>query len=249
MSRSEVPRPAEDDRSELYRYVERRGAVDAETAREQLGFGFDRFHDALSALVRRGHLVERGGTIRLALDAGDGPRTSVADTDYAVRPATQEDLSGILKVVSHVAESDGYVVADSIARALRYEDAVTRNGDARSRVFFVAVDDGSVVGWTHLETAPTGATRHTARQTVGVLEPYRGYGIGSALLERGLAWAADNGRLKVYNSLPATNTAALRFLEDHGWETEAVRRDHYVIDGDLVDEVMMAVYPDESATV
>jgi len=77
--------------------------------------------------------------------------------------------------------------------------------------------------------------------TVGVLSNYRRTGIGSALLERAFDWARDHDFEKLYNSVPATNEAAISFLESHGWETEAVRRDHYRIDGAYVDEVMLAV--------
>ena len=40
--------------------------------------------------------------------------------------------------------------------------------------------------------------------------------------------------------MPATNEAAIEFLEGQGWQTEAVRDDHYKIDEAYVDEVMMA---------
>ena len=73
-----------------------------------------------------------------------------------------------------------------------------------------------------------------------VLAEYRGRSIGSELLARGVEWAADHGIEKIYNSLPATNDRGMEFLEDHGWETEAVRANHYRLDGDYVDEVMMA---------
>ena len=76
--------------------------------------------------------------------------------------------------------------------------------------------------------------------TVGVLEEYRRYGIGSHLLQRGLEWANSQGYEKIYQSLPATNEEAIAFLKAHDWETEAVRADHYRIDGEYVDETMMA---------
>jgi len=79
-----------------------------------------------------------------------------------------------------------------------------------------------------------------AQLTVGVRGEVRNNGIGSRLLERGLDWAEANGYRKVYNSVPATNDAALAFLESHGWETEGIRREHYDVDDALVDEVMMA---------
>jgi hypothetical protein len=44
----------------------------------------------------------------------------------------------------------------------------------------------------------------------------------------------------VYNSVPAMNDEAMAFLETHGWHTEGIRRDHYMLEDQLVDEVMMA---------
>jgi hypothetical protein len=37
-----------------------------------------------------------------------------------------------------------------------------------------------------------------------------------------------------------TNDRAIEFLTDHGWDTEAIRRDHYTIDGKTIDEVMLS---------
>ncbi len=80
-----------------------------------------------------------------------------------------------------------------------------------------------------------------AADDAGWLERYRGHGIGSQLLARGTEWAASNGYEKLYNSVPSTNEDAIEFLEDHGWDTDAIREDHYKIDDEYVDEVMMAV--------
>ena len=117
---------------------------------------------------------------------------------------------------------------------------VLRHNELESRIFFVATVDGEVVGWVHLKHPETEKLSHTAELTLGVTEEYRGRGIGSRLLERGLEWAGEQGFEKIYNSLPATNEAAIEFLAGRGWREEARRADHYRIDGEYVDEVMMA---------
>ena len=76
--------------------------------------------------------------------------------------------------------------------------------------------------------------------TVGVVESYQGRGIGTRLLERGVEWAAENGFEKLYNSVPSSNEGAIEFLERHGWEVEAVRENHYKLDDEYVDEVMLS---------
>jgi ribosomal protein S18 acetylase RimI-like enzyme len=107
-------------------------------------------------------------------------------------------------------------------------------------VFFVATVDGYVIGWSHLDLPHSDKLRETARLTVGVRKEYRGYGVGKRLLDRALSWAETNGYRKVYNSVARTNMNAVTFLERQGWHREAVRENHFTIDGEPVDEVMLA---------
>jgi len=123
-----------------------------------------------------------------------------------------------------------------------HENVLLRHNELESRVFFVATVEGEVVGWVHLDHPEIEKLAHTSELTVGVLEAYRGHGIGSRLLEEGLDWAADHGYEKVYNSAPSTNEDAIEFLKARGWEIEAVRGKHYKIGDDYVDEVMMAYW-------
>jgi len=60
--------------------------------------------------------------------------------------------------------------------------------------------------------------------TVGVDPGFRRQGIGSSLLEYGLEWASDAGYQKLYQNLPATNEAAIEFLEENGWQREGQTR-------------------------
>jgi GNAT superfamily N-acetyltransferase len=152
-----------------------------------------------------------------------------------------------------VTDERSYVVAESVAEQVAYEESVEQHTHASSRRFFVATvdEDGTdaagrdlgddVVGWAHLALPEVETVAHTAELTVGVVGPYRRMGVGSALLERALDCAAAQGRHRVSQSLPATNRAAIGFLQTHGWRVEAVRENRYRIDGSLVDEVMLGI--------
>ncbi len=113
--------------------------------------------------------------------------------------------------------------------------------DLEDQRYFVATIDDEVIAWCGVERPTIEKLAHTAELTLGVLDEYRGNTIGSHLMARALTWAESEGFHKVYNSIPATNHAGIEFLEDHDWNTEAIRRDHYQIDAEFVDEVMMAV--------
>jgi ribosomal protein S18 acetylase RimI-like enzyme len=155
-----------------------------------------------------------------------------------VRRARQEDISGVIGVMRQVTSEKRYVVAESVEQQLS-GDSTLMDTDLENQHFFVATVDDEVIGWCGLDIPEMDKLSHTAELTLGVLEEYRGKGIGDHLLERGLKWAEEKGLHKVYNSIPSVNESAIEFLEGHGWETEAVRSDHYRIDGEFVDEVMM----------
>ena len=149
------------------------------------------------------------------------------------------DLEGAYSVREALSE-ETYIEGESIADVVESENVLLRHNEVQSRVFFVATVHGDVVGWVHIHAPEIEKLRHTAELTVGVIDEYRGHGVGTKLLDRGVDWALDHDFEKLYNSVPATNEDAIQFLEERGWDTEAVREDHYKIGDDYVDEVMMA---------
>jgi ribosomal protein S18 acetylase RimI-like enzyme len=225
----------------VYEYVERNGAVAPADLEAALPIDPDRVRERIDDLEAADYLERVDGRVRIAVDAGTESEYTVEDLSFTIRPAKQRDLDGIVGVMREVARHNDYLVAETVVDLLDHEEVVFRHNDITSRMFFVATVDDDVVGWAHLQSPNYEKLAHTAELTMGVLEAYRGHGIGSHLVERGLEWASSNGYEKVYQSLPATNQDAVRFLEAHRWETEAIRRAHYRIDGEYVAEQMMGI--------
>lgn len=228
------------DRMDIYEYVERRGSVSAETVRRELGFDEDAFGHHLAVLRRDGLVRQVDGDLEIAFDIDAGVVHEPDDFQFTIRTARQADLTGLVGLIRQAANNGSYIEAETVANLIDYEEILLRDNSAQSRMFFVAIVDNEVVGWVHLDLPETEKLCHTAKLTVGVLEEYRGRGIGKTLLEKGTSWARENDFEKLYNSIPATNEQAQRFLKSHGWHAEATRKDHYRIDGEYVDEVMMA---------
>jgi len=240
MSTIERPTFRSDQSKEIYQYVERHGTAARHRAMDAVGVSPETFEAEIEWLLTKGYLEEDGGTLRIGLNAGSVEEHVGQEFSYTIRPARQEDFEGLVETIRNVTAAETYVVAESIAERLLYEDTVIRHNRVESRVFFVATKDGEVVGWTHLDLPQTEKIQCATQLTVGVRAEYRNNGIGSRLMDRALDWAEANGYRKVYNSVPATNDRALAFLESHGWDTEGIRREHYSVDGTLIDEVMMA---------
>ena len=231
------------DRSEtrrIYELVERNGIVSRDALEDRIDLDSDRFSRELATLKWDGYLAERNGTLRVDLDGGSEEKYRVNGVEYTIRPAQPEDATAIREAVRRVVEEDTYVVAERIAEQLDHEDTLIRHNNFESRHFFVATVHYDVVGWAHIDIPRADPLRHTAELTIGVLDDYRRRGIGSHLMQRVLNWAGMNDVHKLYQSVPETNEAAAAFLDDQGWRTEAMRRDHYRIDGEFVTELMMA---------
>jgi ribosomal protein S18 acetylase RimI-like enzyme len=228
------------DRKRIYEFVDSRGeATIDELVDADLLTDPDRYQQLIAVMKRDGLLEEDGGTLRPAMDAGVEETHDIDGTEVTVRPARQEDISGIIGVMKQIADEKRYIVAEDVARELAADSALMR-GDLEDRRFFVATIDDEVVGWCGVERPQLEKLAHTAELTLGILEEYRGEDIGSHLLQRAMSWAQKEDFHKVYNSVPSTNISGIEFLEDHGWDTEAIRRNHYRIDDEFVDEVMMA---------
>ncbi|WP_435194123.1 GNAT family N-acetyltransferase [Natronomonas sp. EA1] len=229
------------DRRDIYEYIERYGTVDYEQARKALGMDPEAFGAHVTVLKRDGVIERDEDELRIAFEGIDIETFDCDGVDVTIRQAHEDDLDGLVDAMHEALAEKTYIVGENIAETLEHEKVLLRHNEVSSRNVFVATARGEVVGWVHLDHPETEALAHTAELTVGVLPDYRGKGIGEQLLDRAVRWADENDIEKVYNSVPATNERAIAFLEDHGWETEAVREDHYRIGDDYVDEVMMAV--------
>ena len=228
------------DRRDIYQYVESRGTVSTEQTRQALGMEHRPFGHHLVILQRKGMVTRTDDELRIAYEDTERQSYETEAAEVTIRQARQEDLDGLVGAIRAAIGSGEYVDAETVADIVDSEGVLLRHNDVESRIFFVATVDGDVVGWVHLERPETAKLSHTAELTVGVLAQYRGQGIGTRLLERGTEWAAKRGCEKLYNSVPSTNEAAIDFLEAQGWETEAVRPDHYKLGDEYADEVMLA---------
>jgi len=229
-------------RKDIYEYVERHGMVDPDATREALHMEPREFGHHVAILRRDGVLTEDDdGRMKIAYDEAAEEEYQEDEIEYTIRQARQEDITGLVGVMRSVVEDGSYVIAESIADLIDHEEVLLRHNELESRMFFVASVENEVVGWVNLNHPEIEKLSHTAELTVGVLEEYRQHGIGSHLLQRGLEWANSRGYEKIYNSVPSTNEGAIAFLEVHDWHEEARRDDHYKMNGDYVDEVMMEI--------
>jgi RimJ/RimL family protein N-acetyltransferase len=155
-----------------------------------------------------------------------------------VRPATVDDLDAAVDLFAAVAEEGrwigGEAPVDKLERRGVFESSIRRD-DAQ---FFVADDDGRIVGELGIELARYGV----ANFGMMVAADARGTGVGSALLSAAVDWARGAGAHKVALQVWPHNEAAIALYRRFGFEHEGVLRRHYRRrNGELWDAVMMGL--------
>jgi ribosomal protein S18 acetylase RimI-like enzyme len=229
------------DRQRVYEYIRDHEPVDPDDLEDAdlVSVTPKRSWQIVSILKRDGYVIEEEGRLRDAYRADEVESHAADDVEFTVRAARLEDLSGLAGVIRQVTAGKTYIVGERIDDQLSDVETLLHGPRDEPPMYFVALDGSEVVGWVNLDRPSGEKLRHVVALTMGLLDEYRGLGIGSALLERAVDWAAEHGFRKVASEVPSTNAPAIDFLEKHGWDVVATRPDHYLIEDRLVDEVQL----------
>jgi RimJ/RimL family protein N-acetyltransferase len=166
-------------------------------------------------------------------------RSFAGVVDVTVRTETEADIDDELDVLESVGAEGRWlgleVPFDRAARADRIRDDL-RHPEAYGA--FVAETGGKVIGFIGLRLAPYGV----ASIAMAILSGFRGEGIGTRLVERGIAWAKDAGAHKLALEVWPHNEAAIALYKKVGFTEEGRLRRHYRRrNGQLWDALVMGM--------
>lgn len=132
---------------------------------------------------------------------------------FGVRPATDTDRLPLSRMFAAVAEErDGIAAEPPI-------DAEARAQSLRLAGRFVAEAEGEIVGSLSVE-----ASRHGfGKLGMAVARPWRGRGVGSALLETAITWAREQGLHKLTLTVFPHNAPAIALYRRFGFVEEGRR--------------------------
>jgi ribosomal protein S18 acetylase RimI-like enzyme len=158
-----------------------------------------------------------------------------------VRAGVAADARAVRDLIDAVAgEPDVPLLATPGSIGLRDVKGLIGKGarDPRS-LFLVAEVAGEIAGAHGGSGLPFAPSAHVFEFGMSVGARYRGLGVGSALLEQTIAWAAAAGFTKVILSAFPHNTRAIAFYERHGFTLEGRRALQFCRAGRYLDELLM----------
>ena len=157
-----------------------------------------------------------------------------------IRVAVPDDAEAITAYVNLIGAEGTFVLRDRATWTIEEERRTLGTADGRQSVFFVAEIGGQLAGMITLARGRWAKDAHQAEFGMSCRPDCRGIGLGTALLKRGLEWATSAGVRKLCLEVFATNERAIKLYRKMGFEEEGRRKGQYMIDGALVDEVLMA---------
>jgi len=163
---------------------------------------------------------------------------------FRVVPITEEHIPGFRAAV------------DSVARELRYLSLMEAPPLESTREFvqgniasgaphFVAMADDKVVAWCDVTIKSRPSQAHSGVLGMGVIEPYRGRGIGRALMDAALKAAKAKGLTRVELTVRVDNEPAKKLYDAFGFVVEGICQRHMCINGEYTDSYYMAVLYDK----
>lgn len=160
-----------------------------------------------------------------------------------ILPIALEHIAGFRETLGSVARERAWLAHIDTPDLAWATDFVTNN-IARGHAQFVAVEQGTVVGWCDILPNHRPGFEHSGSVGMGVLREWRGKGLGKALLEACIQKASANGLTRIELEVYSDNTAAIALYRKLGFVDEGLKRRARVLDGRVQDLLVMALLKD-----
>lgn len=108
---------------------------------------------------------------------------------------------------------------------------------------FVAEVESELVGYLIAKGGSVKRTKHSAYIVIGILQSYRGKGIGTELFNHVDKWASKYNISRLELTAVTENKAGLTLYQKSGFEIEGTKRNPLIIDGKSFDEYYMSKLP------
>ena len=160
--------------------------------------------------------------------------------EYRIVPITVELIPGYRMAFDKVAKESrflDYLEAPPPPEAVGEFVLSIQNNNLQ----FVALDDQTVVGWCAITAKAKAIYSHAGVLGMGIVEGYRGRGVGTALIRTTLDAARLRGLKRIELQVRENSLSAMALFEKVGFVKEGVMRKHAFVDGVYENSLLMAL--------
>ena len=120
------------------------------------------------------------------------------------------------------------------------KNLIARYLSNKDDLFVGAFSEHEIVGFLSAKRGSFRRIRHSAYIVIGIRQGFQRQGTGSKLFDKLDEWARKNQLKRLELTVEVSNTPAINLYEKQGFSIEGVKRKTMLVDGEFVDEYMMA---------
>ncbi|MFZ5914662.1 MAG: GNAT family N-acetyltransferase [Pseudomonadota bacterium] len=159
---------------------------------------------------------------------------------YQILPIEEMHIEGFRQALDEVARERAYL-AFLEAPAIDKTRTYVFEQIEKKAPHFVAIVNGSVVGWCDISPLDRPVYAHTGVLGMGVIAEYRGHGIGKALLQVALEKAKTQELTRIELDVQEENHRAIELYKRFGFKIEGLKQNATRIDGIYSNDYIMAL--------
>ncbi len=160
--------------------------------------------------------------------------------NYEITSITEEHIESFRSAVGSVAREHKYL-AFLDEPSLEMSRAFVLENLQGNWPHFVAISAGKVIGWCDITSLHRPVFAHSGALGIGVLPPYRGQGLGEALIRKAIEKAKALGLTRIELTVRENNKPAISLYEKLGFVVEGLHRNAVCIGTEYENHISMAL--------
>ena len=160
--------------------------------------------------------------------------------NYEILPIEEQHISGFWTAVDSVAREHQYLAfleGPPIETTREFVlDHIKNNWPQ-----LVALHKGKIIGWCDISPLDRPVFSHIGSLGIGVIDEYRGQGVGRELMMCALQAAKKKGLTRIELTVREHNKRAINLYEQLGFVTEGIHKNGVCINGQYENHIFMAL--------
>ncbi|WEG14467.1 GNAT family N-acetyltransferase [Pullulanibacillus sp. KACC 23026] len=160
-----------------------------------------------------------------------------------IREIRIDDAENLITLIKEVEDQSDFMLMEAGERKTTPEQQqkqLERINQQTNSTLFVAEENGKLVGYLIVLGGTVKRTKHCAYLVVGILQDYRGQGIGTKLFDNVTKWALKHNLSRLELTVVTENKAGVALYKKSGFDIEGTRRNSLVIEGRTFNEYYMS---------
>jgi RimJ/RimL family protein N-acetyltransferase len=160
-----------------------------------------------------------------------------------IREINVEDAENFINLIKEVEAKTDFMLMGAGERKTTPEQQrkqLERIEQQSNSTIFVAEEERKLVGYLVAMGGTVKKTKHSAYIVIGILEEFRGKGIGTGLFQNLEQWALKNNISRLELTVVTENNAGVALYKKSGFEIEGTKRNSLTINEKLFDEYYMS---------